>query len=718
MSSYPNSFTSGQAKVAGASKSPVIFRFLKQSWRVFLSVSAWMDSLNRISDASNLGDNLMKAVDEQNDRMTRDNNYYEKSIADMVKREYPGSYANNHRHQSVNLGAGLPPPAFTLGSNAEPAEVYRVSGLNFEMWVSPPNQNPDQLEQSRLHSYTRLQYSHSSPDPIPLENLENWRYSFPLLTTLLEDQQLPGKYDVILLEASFELMQDFPPRSSKLGIGLELDFGPTTIGKTDALHGLHEWTCTTHMYQHGQRIAESRRACHASMGKVKPTFESIWWANTFIQLTEKKRRAEDSRNEAAIEAASETSRNFFHGLSVMQELTAYPSKDSRGHATWTDQRREKRVAILLWKFSQAHSKYVGTTTWQRLIPPPDRTLTNSPAPAAQDLALPPLAMDTIVEDMHNTPDHFANLTNFHQDSHQQYPLFQAGIDDHAELTAHDGFEMVFREEDIASFVATNQFFDPHPSQAGAINPNLHDLNNFDFDLQPHEINLAHLESSQMTRNNSFETYQPQHEANAAVSDQTYGVSELAHHDPADQAHRHPLTTFDHNTHQMLQAQLAQDKRHSHDDDEEALRAALVAASAINDLSAQGTSHRTTLRHREMNEQQGFWDAGFIERPLIPHHNRYANQHEQHPMGNEKAATKVNGEAFVANHLVAALNEPRTNSSMPASPRDRHDDSHAHLFANKARSAFGPESATRSNNGVLGDSFVEVKLEGAESPKMR
>ena len=91
--------------------------------------------------------------------------------------------------------------------------------------------------------------------------------------------------------------------------------------------------------------------------KVRPFFESKWWASTFTNLTEKRKRAEDSENDGAVELANEASRNFFKNLTVMQEIWA----EQRGNG-------RRRMGILLWRFSQATPPYVGTTTWQRLIP--------------------------------------------------------------------------------------------------------------------------------------------------------------------------------------------------------------------------------------------------------------------------------------------------------------------------------------------------------------
>ena len=322
--------------------------------------------------------------------------YYTDSIEQMVRGQAPASSnAQIYRTGSV-------------ASNTNSVDHHNLTRLSFEMWVSLPNQ----MDQA-LHNYTRLQSGNSTSGPKCLEDVRNWRTMFPSLRPIVETWPTSEPCDIVMLEAGFCLMEDFPPKFSKLGISLELDFLHPSSNNSASLAGLTDWSCTTHMYQHGRLIKEvTHDDCHvAGLGRVKPFFESKWWASTFTQLTEKRKIAEDSKSDGTLELANEASRNFFRGLTVMQEISARTKKGGVSKGIWTDAApRPKRMAILLWRFSQTTADYVGTTMWQKLIPPPDRLSTNSPTPL-MELGLPPLSMDSLMDSNHDMNLFDAN-TNF------------------------------------------------------------------------------------------------------------------------------------------------------------------------------------------------------------------------------------------------------------------------------------------------------------------
>lgn len=266
-----------------------------------------------------------------------------------------------------------------------------IHGFNFDMWVSSPQQS-NRIDKA-LHVYTRLQgdQHHLTAPPMPLENLVGWRNSFPHLASLIEEGNGPLDCDIILLEANLELMTDFPPSGSRLGIQLELDFAHPTAGDLFMVSQLEDWTCGTHIYEGGQEMLETYHELQkTSSTKVKPLFESPWWAKLFTQLTQEKRMAEDS---GQYHAADEHARQFFRSLSAVQELRATPHNSRRMSSQYPGGDQSKRMAMLLWKFRQTRPGEVGTTTWRRLIPPPDRATTNSPRPAVD---LPPLSLDSIM----------------------------------------------------------------------------------------------------------------------------------------------------------------------------------------------------------------------------------------------------------------------------------------------------------------------------------
>ncbi|KAL1970587.1 hypothetical protein VTN77DRAFT_4231 [Rasamsonia byssochlamydoides] len=294
----------------------------------------------------------------------------------------------------------LPPPHLTLGSNVYDGNSHQIHAFNFDMWVSAPQQ-ANRIDKA-LHVYTRLQGDQHRPValPMPLENLVGWRSSFPHLASLIDDTNAPSlDCDVILLEVNLQLMDDFPPSGSRLGIQLDLDFAHPAAGDISMVSQMEDWTCSTHIYEDGQKMLETYHDLpKASSTKIKPLFESSWWAKLFTQLTQEKRMAEDSGQPEAAQAADEHTRQFFRSLSAVQELRATPPSHRRlsDNVNANNQGDEsKRMAILLWKFRQTRPGEVGTTTWRRLIPPPARNTTNSPRPATA-VDLPPLSLDTML----------------------------------------------------------------------------------------------------------------------------------------------------------------------------------------------------------------------------------------------------------------------------------------------------------------------------------
>ncbi|BCR84264.1 transcription factor AbaA [Aspergillus chevalieri] len=285
----------------------------------------------------------------------------------------------------------LPPPAhFTLGSNIhEPANSHTVYGFNFEMWVTAPHQ-AHQIDKA-WHEYTRLQGDRHRPGapPMPLENLSSWRTAFPYLSSLSSaDSALDC--DVILLDVSLKLMDDFPPPSSRLGINLNLDFGHPIAGDISMIGQMGNWVCSTYIYENGQTVLESHHDLpNPSSTQVQPLCESSWWAKRFTQLTQDKRMDEDSGRH---HATDERTRRYFRSLTAVTEIRATTPNRRMSNQLHPQGGEEKRMAIVLWKFRQTRPGEVGTTTWKKLVPPPDRTIANSPR-AAAGIDLPPLSLD-------------------------------------------------------------------------------------------------------------------------------------------------------------------------------------------------------------------------------------------------------------------------------------------------------------------------------------
>lgn len=390
----------------------------------------------------------------------------------------------------------LPPPHLTLGSNVYDGNLHLIHAFNFDMWVSAPQQ-ANRIDKA-LHVYTRLQGDQHRPVALPmsLENLVGWRTSFPHLASLIDDPNASLDCDVILLEVNLQLMDDFPPSGSRLGIQLEVDFAHPTAGDISMVSQLEDWTCSTHIYEEGQKMLETYHDLQkASSTKIKPLFESSWWAKLFTQLTQEKRMAEDSGQPGAAQAADEHTRQFFRSLSAVQELRATPPS----HQRLSKGDESKRMAILLWKFRQTRPGEVGTTTWRRLIPPPARNTTNSPR-ATTGIDLPPLTMDTMLSTKPSQNVYPAAPQNGLMQPHpnmglqQQWPVYPDTQDQVTNLfTAQGSYDFLGNmskpEDGLGDKTSVSSVLDPYPgftqetSQPGSITVstagqtmfNVHDL---------------------------------------------------------------------------------------------------------------------------------------------------------------------------------------------------------------------------------------------------
>lgn len=419
---------------------------------------------------------------------------------------------------------------------------YNVHRVEFEMWVS----RPDEWDQA-LHNYTRLQGDQLGP--MPLENLNDWRQSFPHLQTITNDWSASSRCDLILLDASFQLMGDFPPPHSKLGIGLEVDFLDATWSTFQCVDWLKNWTCVTHTYQDGHDIAPPTYEECRSSGRcsVKPFFQSKWWASKFMSLTEGKKLAEDSKDVKAIELANARTRDFFRSLTIMQEIFAVPSQD--GEYKGRRVRHPKRMAILLWKFSQASPEFAGTTTWQSLIPTPDRLATNSPMPPATETDLPPLALDTMF-DCSPSFGSFEHNTHFASHPNLSYDMYPEAID--GEL-CQDGF-MALKAEHIADFDHLQSSFEMAAAQEFMPDAHVDRMHNV-FDVS-HGGPDAVIEGQSMEAGNLFGLSQLLRQQ-GSPSDLRFSLEDP----PNDATHclghlqDPPLTRFHVKSHRALQEQL-------------------------------------------------------------------------------------------------------------------------------------------------------------------
>jgi hypothetical protein len=584
------------------------------------------------------------------------------------------------------------------------------------MWMSPNQNNMDK----RLHGFTSLQTDRDLPrcDPSPLENVRNWRSSYPCLATTLDSKGGIPKFEIILIETSYKLMSEFPPPKATLGLRLELDFGQLPSTGPGGPVNLYDWTCTTHIYRNGMPVKPpSHYRLECNRGMVAPPFESMWWALTFIERVEQRKQAEETGKRDICEAAQEKAHQYFTQLTAVHEIRARPHVG----AGYQGSRAERElVAVLLWKFSIAPDSYVGTTSWQRLLPPPDRITTNSPSPNQQEMSLPPLAMDTMVEGLQqsNGLDGSKDLLNDHQDTH--YQDYDGHADHPNALLGHHDFVLNFKEDDIANFASMQSSFMPssHDEHEGQ---SFQTLDPFDYNIQLHGLNTpsqagvfppasSNLFENQHVNHADVQSHHPE-----ASQSGIYEVHSHFERDHDDSMHRRPLEKFDHNTHNMLQVQLAEPtpQGNKEDNEEDRLRAALAAASAMSDLGNAHTNVQHHLTPQAQTKQDGvsdLWQDIPTQRlQLHPQasytsHASYVSHHEQEA----NAESTVNSNAFEANQHIGpsghdynpSVSSPEVRRLLELNNPPLTEEQHQYP---------GPE-AKQDLDSSLGGSFVLVESE--------
>jgi hypothetical protein len=634
---------------------------------------------------------LTEAV-ENSDIHTANRGYYQNSIAHKVNRrlQHLSAQRSAYRDHCSRINSNdLSPPLQTLGSNVFAAAGKRVTGVNFEMWMSPNQSNMDK----RLHDFTSLQTARDLPrcDPSPLENIPNWRSSYPCLAATLDSKRDIPKFDIIIIETSYKMMSEFPPPKATLGLRLELDFGKKSQDEP------FDWTCTTHIYQNGVLVKQASYRLEAKWAIVAPPFESMWWALTFIDKIEQKKQAEETGKHDVYNATQQKAQDFFSQLTAVHEIRA---RSQAGPGVPESKTERGLVAVLLWKFSIAPETYVGTTSWQRLLSPPARITAHSP-PDQQDLSLPPFATDTIVAGQDYPTDMNDNKDLLSRQSNAQYQDYHPGLEDSNALLGHYDFELTFKDEDIANFASMQSSFMPS-SQDEHESESFHALDHFDYDMQLHGLSTP----------SHHDTY---HTA-SALSDHRpnlsrthmYGLHQEFEHNVDDTTQRRPLANFDHNTHDMLQAQLAErepDEKKQEDDDE-TLRAALAAASAMNDL---GNPHVTLAHHPssqpepKLEHLPGLWEDVQLHRsPLYTHSSFKSNvSYTPHHEHEANVGSAVNFNAFDSNHIPVGFGGHEYDGPSASPPEIRR-------LLEMHNQSFGQEDHHRHQKDTLSETKEEFE----------
>jgi len=301
----------------------------------------------------------------------------------VYRPSYLGENGGEYGYRHDSYSTALPPPSGILGSN-----VPSVHQVGFEMSV-------DNQSGERYHTYTRIQSEIGSSQRL-LEEIAGWQELYPRLASYFRQGHLDS--ELILLEANFDLLREYPPRGSQLRVKpFILVNGGTKYSN---------WQSSTHMYERGIQVSEKRRDILLDNGlldlegtnlgltnvtKVIPRINCSWWAkNVFGEILGNIREARAQGDGYAIQQAEERGRLVLAEMSMMQEVWATPEIDGSS---------PRRIAILLWKFRQTRDNEAATTTWRRLTPPCAWDKTHSAAQSPKPLVLEPLtAIDTSLQD--------------------------------------------------------------------------------------------------------------------------------------------------------------------------------------------------------------------------------------------------------------------------------------------------------------------------------
>ena len=409
---------------------------------------------------------------------------------------------------------------------------YSLEKLSFDMWVGLPENYT-----KALHNYSRLQNSQCTTPSTPLENVKGWRGKFPDLDHILQSSA-DEQFDIIVVKSRFSLMSDFPPPTSKLVHILCLDFRNPTRDNLQALDELKVWSCVNHIYMHGQLLQKKEyKQCQMDdVGVVPLGFEAGWWASQFTNLTQKRKEAEEMKDENALADAEDYSKSLFSTLTVMQEVYASPYADGP----------KKRMAVLLWVFSQASKGHAGISSWQKVVPPPHRMTTNSPAPSDGE-NLPPLTMDSMIGSSFDTE--MTDHEFLYHDTEGTIPLSPTICETGA---YHNGFTPLNTTSSdplrLFDFGGGTGFT---PQQ-----PTFTDMEcepfNYAAPIQPVPM-FAPMQHTMITHNLVPTTFQL-----PSAATQTFHISHQLEMSSPDRGRRHSLANFDMSSHHMLQAQLGPD----------------------------------------------------------------------------------------------------------------------------------------------------------------
>ena len=293
-----------------------------------------------------------------------------------------------HATQKSCLSASPSPPVDLPGLSDHSRPT--ISGVDFAMVLFKGRTT------EVIHTYSSMQCSMTLA-PWLLDDLTNWRTSYPLLTEYHEQGQI--SCPIFLFDTSLSLMEGMPGCNAMLSIESSLD--------VDRGACYTNWQSYTRFYDECghpidlakfykgsgfEEVGEALRPFEVFPGKRSLDctlkglpLKSLWWARTFSNIIGQIDKARTAKDPRAIKIEVDNTERYIRGISVMQEIYASAHESAS---------KPEKVAILLWKFSKSHKGEAATTTWRKLIPPASPFQVQSSAPPQPQ---PLLTLDTRIQ---------------------------------------------------------------------------------------------------------------------------------------------------------------------------------------------------------------------------------------------------------------------------------------------------------------------------------
>lgn len=280
--------------------------------------------------------------------------YFDPNTRRLVT-DHPDPYFDNLSwDMSLEKGkfiSKLPVPSTMLGYPHEPQKPT-IQRIQLEMNIHVPILSGHKPRYEICHNYTRIQ-SETGARPTTLEEVRGLISKF---TEFNPDEPDQLDCEFVLLDATFDITDQRPPKNSRLGIDFNLFISSSTR--------YTNWRYETRFYEKG--ISKKQHSAglddSGSYGteiRLNIPLESSWWVDVFSKISDRRCEKLASSNQQEIQQEEKNARRYLRELTVTQQISA----------TNTSNQKSRRFAVLLWSFGQTRQGEAAVTTWRRIYQP-------------------------------------------------------------------------------------------------------------------------------------------------------------------------------------------------------------------------------------------------------------------------------------------------------------------------------------------------------------